>query len=153
MWSLPHTESKPSSSQSSAVGRMSAGVANGTGYIIPSMQVGMWTPNLTAAPRSWRATGSIHMRETRANRAGRRVPARRRSHAMVEWAPRPMTTARGFERSGAPRSVRLRGASAALLLLPPLLLAWLGWRQRWVSEDAFILLRVVQNLLGGDGPV
>ena len=47
MWSLPHTESNPSRSQSSAMGRMSAGAANGTGYIMPSMQVGMWTPNLT----------------------------------------------------------------------------------------------------------
>ena len=47
MWSLPHTESNPSRSQSSAVGRMSDGAANGTGYIMPSMQVGMWTPNLT----------------------------------------------------------------------------------------------------------
>src|SRR5262245_54441917 len=44
MWSLPHTESNPSRSQSSAVGRISDGFAKGTGYIIPSMQVGMWTP-------------------------------------------------------------------------------------------------------------
>ena len=46
MWSLPHTESKPSSSHRSAVGRMSEGFAKGTGYIMPSMHVGMWTPNL-----------------------------------------------------------------------------------------------------------
>src|SRR5204863_6687770 len=45
MWSLPHTESNPSRSHSRAVGRMSDGFAKGTGYIIPSMQVGMWTPN------------------------------------------------------------------------------------------------------------
>ncbi len=45
MWSLPHTESKPTCSASTAVGRMSSGFANGTGYIIPSMHVGMWTPN------------------------------------------------------------------------------------------------------------
>src|SRR5262245_39547375 len=45
MWSLPHTESKPTSSASSARGRMSSGRAKGTGYIMPSMQVGMWTPN------------------------------------------------------------------------------------------------------------
>src|SRR6186997_799030 len=46
MWSLPHTESNPSSSHKSAVGRMSEGFAKGTGYIMPSMHVGMWTPNL-----------------------------------------------------------------------------------------------------------
>src|SRR6185369_1663798 len=46
MWSLPHTESKPTRSASSAVGRMSDGRANGTGYIMPSIHVGMWTPNL-----------------------------------------------------------------------------------------------------------
>src|SRR5690348_11175933 len=45
MWSLPHTESNPRRSQSSAVGKMSDGFAKGTGYIIPSMHVGMWTPN------------------------------------------------------------------------------------------------------------
>src|SRR5688572_10411589 len=46
MWSLPHTESNPSASHKSAVGRMSDGFAKGTGYIMPSMHVGMWTPNL-----------------------------------------------------------------------------------------------------------
>src|SRR5687768_11759532 len=46
MWSLPHTESKPTRSASCAVGSTSAGPANGTGYIMPSMHVGMWTPNL-----------------------------------------------------------------------------------------------------------
>src|SRR4026207_795614 len=46
MWSLPHTESNPSSSHKSAAGRMSEGFAKGTGYIMPSMHVGMWTPNL-----------------------------------------------------------------------------------------------------------
>src|SRR6185369_7673359 len=46
MWSLPHTESNPSASHKSAVGRMSEGFAKGTGYIMPSMHVGMWTPNL-----------------------------------------------------------------------------------------------------------
>src|SRR5262245_39794815 len=72
--------------------------------------------------------------------------------AMVEWAPRLMTPAPDSELAEA-WTMRLRGASTALLLLPPFLLAWLGWRQRWVSEDAFILLRVVQNLLSGQGPV
>src|SRR6185503_20965272 len=50
MWSLPHTESNPRRSHRSAVGRMSDGFAKGTGYIIPSIQVGMWTPNRMALP-------------------------------------------------------------------------------------------------------
>ncbi|MGH7646423.1 MAG: hypothetical protein ACREMR_12665 [Gemmatimonadales bacterium] len=55
--------------------------------------------------------------------------------------------------TGDPRARWRAPASAALLLVPPLTLAWLGWRHRWTSEDAFILLRVVQNLLAGHGPV
>lgn len=31
--------------------------------------------------------------------------------------------------------------------------AGLGWRRRWVSDDGFITLRVVQQLLAGNGPV
>ena len=44
-------------------------------------------------------------------------------------------------------------AAGLLLLLDPLFLGWLGWRQRWVAEDAFIYLRVVEHLLDGEGPV
>lgn len=40
-----------------------------------------------------------------------------------------------------------------MLLAAPATLAWLGWEQRWVAEDAFIDLRVVQHLLAGHGPV
>ena len=36
---------------------------------------------------------------------------------------------------------------------PSLALVALGYRQRWVTEDAFITFRVVANLLAGDGPV
>lgn len=46
-----------------------------------------------------------------------------------------------------------RLAQGAALALPPLALAWLGWEQRWVTDDAFIDLRVVQHLLAGHGPV
>ena len=42
---------------------------------------------------------------------------------------------------------------SAVLLVPAALLAWLGWTRRWVAEDAFIDLRVVQNVLAGHGPV
>lgn len=41
----------------------------------------------------------------------------------------------------------------ALLGAPAAVFAWLAWRRRWVAEDAFIDLRVVEHLLAGDGPV
>jgi arabinofuranosyltransferase len=40
-----------------------------------------------------------------------------------------------------------------VLLLPALVLLVLAWELRWVSEDGFIYLRVLDNLLAGDGPV
>jgi arabinofuranosyltransferase len=40
-----------------------------------------------------------------------------------------------------------------VLALPPLALAWLGWEQRWITDDAFIDLRIVQHVLAGYGPV
>jgi hypothetical protein len=36
---------------------------------------------------------------------------------------------------------------------PVILLATMGYRRRWVSEDAFIDLRIVRNLLDGHGPL
>jgi arabinofuranosyltransferase len=57
----------------------------------------------------------------------------------------------------APMKHRERGLGAwsnLLLLSPPLaVLATMGYRRRWVSEDAFISLRVVRNLIDGHGPV
>ena len=57
-----------------------------------------------------------------------------------------------------PPQVRASSAGAPLaealqLAAPALALAWLGWQRRWVAEDAFIDLRVVNHLLGGHGPV
>jgi arabinofuranosyltransferase len=40
-----------------------------------------------------------------------------------------------------------------LALVPALALLVAAWQLRWVSEDGFIYLRVVENLLAGDGPV
>ena len=47
-------------------------------------------------------------------------------------------------------SALLRWAGPAI---PVLVLAIMGYRQRWVTEDAFISLRVVENVLAGNGPV
>lgn len=44
-------------------------------------------------------------------------------------------------------------ANVVLIALPVLFLLLQGYRRRWVAEDAFISLRVVDNLLAGFGPV
>jgi arabinofuranosyltransferase len=44
-------------------------------------------------------------------------------------------------------------AQQAVLLLPALALACLGWLRRWVADDAFIDLRIVRNVVDGYGPV
>jgi arabinofuranosyltransferase len=41
----------------------------------------------------------------------------------------------------------------ALLVVPALVLAVLAWQHRWMSDDGFIHLRVVQQVLAGNGPV
>lgn len=48
-----------------------------------------------------------------------------------------------------------RGGSVPLILLALIVVAFAlaGWNRRWVSEDAFIALRVVDNILDGHGPV
>ncbi len=48
---------------------------------------------------------------------------------------------------------RLRWLNAALLSLPVLYLADRAWSRRWMSDDGFITLRVVHQLLDGNGPV
>lgn len=57
--------------------------------------------------------------------------------------------------SMAARSTLFPARIATLLAapLPVLLLLVMGYVQRWVSEDAFIDLRVVRHLLAGNGPV
>ncbi len=46
-----------------------------------------------------------------------------------------------------------RPTRLAVALAPALALLLLGWSRRWICEDAFIDLRVVENLLAGSGPV
>ena len=46
-----------------------------------------------------------------------------------------------------------RRVEVAGLLVPLVVLAWLGWRQRWNSDDAFINFRVVDMIANGHGPV
>jgi arabinofuranosyltransferase len=55
----------------------------------------------------------------------------------------------------APRSALSPARIATTLAapLPALLFFLLGYAQRWVSEDAFIDMRVVRHLLAGHGPV
>jgi len=44
-------------------------------------------------------------------------------------------------------------SSRGLALLPVLLLAVMAYHRRWMSDDAFILVRIVRNVLSGHGPV
>ncbi len=72
---------------------------------------------------------------------------------MVALAP-PSQPARHTERSLPPVARARRDAAGALLILAPVaLLAVLAYGRRWVTEDAFLDVRVVQHLLAGYGPV
>lgn len=46
-----------------------------------------------------------------------------------------------------------RFVSLVLCAVPVVLVTVLGWRQRWISDDGFINLRVVEQVLSGHGPV
>ena len=48
---------------------------------------------------------------------------------------------------------RWQMGQALLLVIPPLVLALLGWRYRWVVDDGYIYLRVVEHITAGYGPV
>ena len=46
-----------------------------------------------------------------------------------------------------------RWVQAALLAAPVAFLAVVGWTHRWMTDDGFIYLRVVQQIQDGNGPV
>ncbi len=60
---------------------------------------------------------------------------------------------RRFRPGSQPELLGMKVGDFAMLGLPVACLAWAGWQQRWVAEDAFIHFRVVSNLLAGHGPV
>lgn len=51
------------------------------------------------------------------------------------------------------RPPRTAGISFVLALVPLLILLVAGWDRRWMSDDGFIHLRVVDQILNGNGPV
>jgi arabinofuranosyltransferase len=55
--------------------------------------------------------------------------------------------------SGRHASVPRRVLPLLPLAAPVVLLAVMGWRRRWMSDDGFINLRVVENVFAGHGPV
>jgi arabinofuranosyltransferase len=55
--------------------------------------------------------------------------------------------------SGVVRRHAVAGVKVAVVWLPPLVAAFMMFQRRWISEDAFIDLRVVRNLLNGHGPI
>ena len=42
---------------------------------------------------------------------------------------------------------------SALLITPPIVFILAGWRHRWIVDDGYIFLRVVDMITGGHGPV
>jgi len=48
-----------------------------------------------------------------------------------------------------PRSV----PGIAVLMVPVVVMAWMGWQHRWMCDDAFINFRIVKQLFAGHGPV
>ncbi len=40
-----------------------------------------------------------------------------------------------------------------LLVTPLIIFAWLGWRNRWIVDDGYIFLRIVDQITRGNGPV
>jgi arabinofuranosyltransferase len=46
-----------------------------------------------------------------------------------------------------------RAVQLAVLLAPAVIILALGWHRRWMNEDAFINLRIVDQIFAGHGPV
>ena len=46
-----------------------------------------------------------------------------------------------------------RALQSAVLLAPSALILVLGWQRRWMDEDSFINLRILDQLFAGHGPV
>lgn len=88
------------------------------------------------------------------------VPTRARA---AESTPAPPASVEGPTggQDGSPAAGRARGptvagrplARAALLALPCAVLLERAWSHRWMTDDGFINLRVVDMILGGHGPV
>ncbi|MEI8050459.1 MAG: hypothetical protein WCI12_03405 [Actinomycetes bacterium] len=53
----------------------------------------------------------------------------------------------------AQRSAQRRITQAALITVPVVVLVIMGWTHRWMSDDAYIDLRIVRNVIEGHGPV
>src|SRR5262249_49368094 len=84
----------------------------------------------------------------------RLAPGRRMSHAL-RGLGEPAAGPEGSPVPGAGpgRGWPRRTVAALLWVSPSLLLLTMGWRRRWVSEDAFIDFRVIEHLVAGHGPV
>jgi arabinofuranosyltransferase len=57
------------------------------------------------------------------------------------------------QREGASRFRRGRVLQAVLLSVPLVIIAVTGWAHRWITDDGFIYMRVVQQVRAGNGPV
>jgi arabinofuranosyltransferase len=65
-----------------------------------------------------------------------------------------MTTAVAIDETEVPRESRWRRLGfAAPVYVPALMILIGGWQHRWMDEDAFINLRIVDQIFAGHGPV
>lgn len=46
-----------------------------------------------------------------------------------------------------------RWLQIGLIALPLVVIAVMGWQQRWASDDSYINFRVIENIVAGNGPV
>src|ERR1700748_1409059 len=53
----------------------------------------------------------------------------------------------------APRARASAFKTNALLYVPAIVIAIGGWQHRWMDEDAFINLRIIDQIFAGHGPV
>ncbi len=68
-------------------------------------------------------------------------------------APAPAAAAPAAGDGGGTLKRALDGLSLASLWMPGLALVAAGWAYRWVADDAFVDLRVAENLIYGYGPL
>ena len=65
----------------------------------------------------------------------------------------PRSAIRGRTERSAVASVRDRSYRQVALFAPVVLLVVFAWQRRWISDDGYINLRVVQEVFAGHGPV
>ncbi|WP_328496244.1 hypothetical protein OHS59_28740 [Streptomyces sp. NBC_00414] len=75
------------------------------------------------------------------------------SPAHPSYAPHSSYSSYRRARPPSPSSAWADRLRVAVWLVPALLVAYAGFRRRWMSDDAYIYVRTVRQVLAGNGPV